>query len=245
MQINPSDGDGDQTISSGLPVRHNAFGRSAERAISLPMILTGSGSANASICRVSDPGSTSPTTSVYATLPIVSERDISVRSGRDDLCLGVLGWCAADSPNQRHQWSGALPLSACSRGVQLTNLGLLAAGTGEGTFLIANPFVNNATIVGINNVDLTTSPPTYRYFASCKKSGANFMIFGPDGCIYSSQPYGVQNHRHQRRLQLCRRAVVADGGVVADRSVAEPCARNIADVHCHAALFQCARSERR
>jgi len=60
-------------------------------------------------------------------------------------------------------------------------------GSGEGTFLIATP-VDAATnsIVGINNVDLTTSPLTLGT-SLATKSGANYLTFGPDGCIYGSQ----------------------------------------------------------
>ena len=40
--------------------------------------------------------------------------------------------------------------------------------------------------IGINNVDLTTSPPSIGT-SFMQKVGANFMVFGPDGCIYTSQ----------------------------------------------------------
>ena len=70
-------------------------------------------------------------------------------------------------------------------GIQLNNLGLLAGGTGAGTFLIATPFVNDA-VFGLDNIDLTTSPLTLGTSLSTK-SGANYLTFGPDGCIYGSQ----------------------------------------------------------
>ena len=40
--------------------------------------------------------------------------------------------------------------------------------------------------IGINNVDLTTSPPSIGT-SFMQQVGASFMVFGPDGCIYTSQ----------------------------------------------------------
>ena len=63
------------------------------------------------------------------------------------------------------------------------------------------------------------------------------MAFGPDGCIYTSQAqYGVQNHGHQRRLQLRHHAVVADAGAVADLGIAKSGAGNVANLQCDAPL---------
>jgi len=70
-------------------------------------------------------------------------------------------------------------------GLQLSNLGLLAGGTGAGTYLIGTPFVDDAT-VGLNEVDLTTSPPTLATGLTTK-AGANYLTIGTDGCIYGSQ----------------------------------------------------------
>lgn len=52
-------------------------------------------------------------------------------------------------------------------------------------FLIENPFLNG-TAGGIDSLDLTTNPPT-RSTSFATASGANFMTFGPDGCIYAAQ----------------------------------------------------------
>jgi hypothetical protein len=70
-------------------------------------------------------------------------------------------------------------------GIQLNNFGLLAGGPGAGTYLIATPFANGS-IVGINSVDLTTSPLTTAT-ALTTQMGANYLTIGTDGCIYGSQ----------------------------------------------------------
>ena len=142
-------------------------------------------STNASIWRVSDPGGTSPSTSVYATLPSSPNATLAFAPGGT-----IYAWAFSSDVPKVAQISGTNgPTTAdCQRapGDTAYNLGLLAGGTGDGTFLIATPFANDA-VVGINNVDLTTSPPTSGHFASRTKSGANFLTFGPDGCIYGSQ----------------------------------------------------------
>ena len=69
--------------------------------------------------------------------------------------------------------------------IRLSNLGLLAGGSGAGTFLIATPFVNDA-VFGLDDIDLTTSPLSLGTSLSTK-SGANYLTFGPDGCIYGSE----------------------------------------------------------
>ena len=111
-------------------------------------------------------------------------------------------------------------------------------GPGAGTFLIANPFVNNVSL-GIDNVDLTTNPPTLGTLFA-KNGGANYMTFGPDGCIYAAQlttVFKITDYR--RQLQLCFFAGVSDAGAVANLSVAESGARNVANLRCDAALCDC------
>ena len=183
LQINPSNGEVIQTDSSGLTCSTVLAIDPLSQDLFTDDSCSGSGSDNASIFRISDPSSTTPTTSVYATLTGTPNATLAFAPGGT-----IYAWADTGVP-QITEVSGtngpATPTVSPLGGVQLANLGLLAAGTGEGTSLIANPFVNNATI-GINNVDLTTSPPSIGT-SFMQKVGANFMTFGPDGCIYTSQ----------------------------------------------------------
>src|SRR5208283_4817112 len=75
-------------------------------------------------------------------------------------------------------------------GINVSSLGMLASGqlsNGDATSLIETPFTaSTGTPLGIKNVDLTTSPPTIGTSFSTA-GGANFMTFGPDGCVYAAQ----------------------------------------------------------
>jgi kumamolisin len=184
LQINPSNGEVIQTVSSGLTCLSTLSIDPLSQDLFTDDTCSGSGSDNASIWRISDPSGASPTTSVYATLTGTPNATLAFAPGGT-----IYAWALSGGIPQITEVSGTngpvTPTVTPLGGVQLANLGLLAAGTGEGTSLIANPFVNNATI-GINNVDLTTSPPSIGT-SFMQKVGANYMVFGPDGCIYTSQ----------------------------------------------------------
>jgi Pro-kumamolisin, activation domain/Bacterial Ig-like domain (group 1) len=139
---------------------------------------------NSSIWRVSDPGGGSPSTSVYTTLP--GGPNATVAFAPDGT---IYAWNFNGSVVDVDQVSGtngpATPTVSALPGLQLANLGLLAGGTDDGTFLVGTPFANNA-VVGIDEIDLTTNPPTLATGLTTK-AGANYLTVGPDGCIYGSQ----------------------------------------------------------
>ncbi|MGA6974416.1 MAG: Ig-like domain-containing protein, partial [Candidatus Binatus sp.] len=140
--------------------------------------------ANDSVWRVSDPGGASPSTSVYTTLSPGPNATLAFAPGGT-----IYAWTYTGSEVNVAEISGTngptTPTVTTLPGLQLANLGLLAGGTGAGTYLIGTPFVDGAT-VGINEVDLTSSPPTLAT-ALTTKAGANFLTIGTDGCIYGSQ----------------------------------------------------------
>ena len=144
LQINPSNGDVIQTVSSGLTCSTVLSVDPLSQDLFTDDTCSGSGSDNASIFRISDPSGASPTTSVYATLTGTPNATLAFAPGGT-----IYAWAFSGGVPQITQVSGtngpATPTVSPLGGVQLANLGLLAAGTGEGTSLIANPFVNNAT----------------------------------------------------------------------------------------------------
>jgi len=184
MQLDPTTGAVTRTISAGLTCPTTISIDPLSGDLFTDDTCTGSGSDNASIWRVASPGGASPTTSVYTTLPGTPNATLAFAPG------GTLYvWALVSGEVNVAEVSGTNdptpPTVSVLPGLQLSNLGLLAGGTGAGTFLIGTPYVNNAT-VGINSIDLTTSPPSLgTSFATA--SGANFMTFGPDGCIYAAQ----------------------------------------------------------
>ena len=183
MQIDPSNGTVTRTIASGIP---------CPTAISIDPLSgdlftddTCTGAfANGSIWRVSGPGGGSPSTSVYTTLATGPNATLAFAPGGT-----IYGWAIESDVPRIAEISGTNgptpPTVSVLPGIQLNNLGLLAGGPGAGTFLIATPFVNDA-VFGLDNIDLTTSPLTLGTSLSTK-SGANYLTFGPDGCIYGSQ----------------------------------------------------------
>jgi len=184
MQIDPSTGAVTRTISAGLTCPTTISIDPVSQDLFTDDTCTGSGSDNASIWRVSSPGSATPSTSVYTALPATPNATLAFAPGGT-----IYVWAIVNGAATVAKVSGTNapmpPTISVLPGLQVSNLGLLAGGPGAGTFLIATPFVSGAT-VGIDDVDLTTSPPTLgTSFATT--SGANFMTFGPDGCIYASQ----------------------------------------------------------
>jgi hypothetical protein len=183
-QIDPSNGSVIKTVSSPLTCPTTISIDPLSGDLFTDDICSGAGSDNASIWRVAGPGGASPTTSVYATLPGTPNATLAFAPGGT-----IYAWAIVDGEVMVAEVSGTNgptpPTINVLPGLQLSSLGLLAGGTGAGTFLIGTPYVNNAT-VGINSIDLTTSPPSLSTsFATA--SGANFMTFGPDGCVYASQ----------------------------------------------------------
>ena len=147
--------------------------------IPAPAAATG----NASIWRVQSPAS-SPTTTVYATLPSKPNATLAFGPGGT-----IYVWNDAQIAKVTGTNVGGTPTISNLPGFQLNNLGLLAGGTAtngmDATFLIENPYLNG-TAGGIDSLDLTTTPPT-RSTSFATALGANFMTFGPDGCLYVSQ----------------------------------------------------------
>ena len=182
MQLDPSNGTVMRTISSGLSCPTTISIDPLSEDLFTDDTCT-EGFANASVWRVSSPGGASPSTSVYTTLPNTPNATLAFAPGGT-----IYAWTFTGSEVNVAKVSGtnATPTTvSVLPEIQLSNLGLLAGGSGEGTFLIATPFVNDA-VFGLDNVDLTTSPLTLGTPLSTK-SGANYLTFGPDGCIYGSQ----------------------------------------------------------
>jgi hypothetical protein len=146
----------------------------------------GGGGTNASLWRIASPA-TSPTLSVYATLPTAPNANIGFAPNGtmyvwgDSQAVQVTG---TNGPNP--------PVVTTIPSLGLYYLGLLAYGSqvnGDAKFLIANLPANFSVNPNVptttNVVDLTTSPPTIGATIIANGGGGN-MINGPDGCIYMS-----------------------------------------------------------
>jgi hypothetical protein len=183
LQLNPSNGTATRTISSSV-ICPTAISIDPLSGDLFTADTCTQSYANDSIWRVSDPSGASPSTSVYTTLSPGPNATVAFAPGGT-----IYAWTFTGSEVNVAEISGTngptTPTVSTLPGLQLANLGLLAGGSGAGTYLIGTPFVDGAT-VGINEVDLTASPPTLAT-ALTTKAGANFLTIGTDGCIYGSQ----------------------------------------------------------
>jgi Pro-kumamolisin, activation domain/Bacterial Ig-like domain (group 1) len=160
---------------------------------------SGAGSDNPALWRISNPSSTTPTTSVYTNLP---------GTPNATLAFAPSGTIYAWAFNEPDAASGGIPtiaqISSTSGpttptvsllpNLQVAALGLLADGeqsNGDAQTLFLNPF--NPTLnqaLGTTGLDLTTSPPSTSV-TLVSKTGAVAMAFGPGGCIYAALPDNV------------------------------------------------------
>ena len=138
LQINPSNGEVIQTVSSGLTCSTVLSVDPLSEDLFTDDSCSGNGSDNASIFRISDPSGASPTTSVYATLTGTPNATLAFAPGGT-----IYAWALSGGIPQITEVSGtngpATPTVSPLGGVQLANLGLLAAGTGEGTIANRKP----------------------------------------------------------------------------------------------------------
>ena len=181
-QIDPSNGNVIATAASNLTCPTTISIDPLSGDLFTDDSCSGGGTDNASIWRVHSPAA-SPTTTVYTTLPTTPNATLAFGPGGT-----IYVWNDAQIAKVSGTNVTGPPTISNLPGFQLNNLGLLAGGTqpnGDATFLIENPFLNG-TAGGIDSLDLTTTPPT-RSTTFATASGANFMTFGPDGCLYAAQ----------------------------------------------------------
>ena len=182
-QINPSNGNVIATTASNLTCPTTISIDPLSGDLFTDDSCSGGGSDNASIWRVHSPAA-SPSTTVYGTLPSTPNATLAFGPGGT-----IYVWNDAQIAKVSGTNVAGTPTISDLPGFQLNYLGLLAGGTAtngmDATFLIENPYLNG-TAGGIDSLDLTTTPPT-RSTSFATASGANFMTFGPDGCLYAAQ----------------------------------------------------------
>ena len=178
MQLDPSTGAVTRTISANLTCPSLISIDPLSGDLFTDDSCSGAGSDNPGIFRVSGPGGASPSTSTYATLPTTPNATLAFTPGGT-----FYVWADTEVAQVTGTNGPTTPAITVLPGIQIGNLGLLAGGAGDGTFLIGSPLVGGVGI-GFNQIDLTTNPPTVgTEFAN---SGAYYATFGPDGCIYGS-----------------------------------------------------------
>ncbi|MGH7878039.1 MAG: hypothetical protein ACREQD_00930, partial [Candidatus Binataceae bacterium] len=195
MQLNPTNGTIIQTVSAGL---------TCPEAISLDPLsgdlftddsCGGGGSNNPALWRISGLPS-SPTTTVYATLPNTTNANIAFAPSGD-----MYIWDAGQGAEVTGTSGPNPPVVSVIPGLGQSFLGMLAFGmqpNGDANYLVSN-FPGNTTVTPnipatTSVFDLTVSPPTVGTAIINSGStngvvagGASNLIVGPDGCIYAAQ----------------------------------------------------------
>ena len=178
FQLNPSNGDIIESVSSGL---------TCPTVLSVDPLPETSSPTTAALAPVritlrsaAFPAGSAPTTSVYAKLPATPNANLAF-TPEEQFTPGhhgrytpdkVTGTNGPTPPTVIPLGECNSPISGCWRAVPAWHLPNRKS-------------IREQRNVGINNVDLTTSPLTLA--TSLHHLGANIMIFGPDGCIYTSQ----------------------------------------------------------
>ncbi len=150
---------------------------------------SGAGSDNPAMWRIAGPDSATPKTTVYANMPGTPNANISFAPSGT-----IYAWAISGTAPRIAQVSGTngpvKPTVSILPNIQLAALGMLASGTqanGDAQTLFLNPF--DAILNQAWASAPPTSPPTRPAPASrwLTDTGANNMIFGPDGCVYAAQ----------------------------------------------------------
>ncbi|MDD2768979.1 MAG: protease pro-enzyme activation domain-containing protein, partial [Methylococcus sp.] len=193
FQINPADGSVIRTVASGLtcPGYISIDPRSGD--LFTDDSCGGGGSDNPSVWRISDPGGASPSVSVYTTLTGTPNGTLAFAPSGAIYAWSVFGGKAGIT-----QISGtngpATPAVTPLSGISTTYLGVLARGqqANSDAESLALSFAADGNIPGgIGIMDLTTSPPSLSSTLLTGNAGANYLIVGPDMCIYAAMGNAV------------------------------------------------------
>ena len=141
-------------------------------------ICSGSGSDNASLWRISNPASATPTLSVYATLPATPNGWISIApDGTIYMPQTLLGGAGAPivaiSGTDKPQPATVTSMPDVTTGYWVSVAETLPGGAAKSLIVSQNNVVRLA--------DITTDPPTYTDLIT---NGPGMI--GPDGCLYVS-----------------------------------------------------------
>jgi Bacterial Ig-like domain (group 1)/Thrombospondin type 3 repeat len=190
LQIDPSTGAVLHTVASGLTCPTTIAVDPLSGDLFTDDTCSGSGSDNPSIFRISNPAGSSPTTSVYTTLPGTPNATLAFAPSGT-----MYVWAVTASGAQIAKVSGtngpSTPTVSILPGLSVGFLGLLAEGmqsNGDADFLILNFPPNGNVPGGIGIADLTINPPTLStVLVSGGVTNNNLFALGPDGCLYTAQ----------------------------------------------------------
>ena len=180
VELDPTTGAVKRTLVSNLPCSQGLVVDPLSGDLFFDGQCFGAGSNNPNLFRVRNPGSTTPTLEVYATLPGSPNGQIAF-SPRGTIYV-VVNYLLANPPVYRVSGTNVPgPPTVTDTGVVSNywlNIGNVAAN-GEATALVTLNVENN--VGRLKLTDLTTTPP--RVLATMAE-GSGGGVIGPDGCLY-------------------------------------------------------------
>jgi kumamolisin len=151
---------------------------------------SGAGSDNGSIWRIANPGSATPTTSVYASTPGVNG-GLSFAPGGTLYAISYIDNAIAAIDGTSSASPGTINLL---QGISGAALGIVAEGPQSNvdatTLTLAAAPAADAFAPGIRSFDITGTPATATSLVM-QNGYANVQILGPDGCQYASMAVAV------------------------------------------------------
>ena len=183
-EVNPTSGALVRTVATSITCASFLATDPASGDLFVDDSCGGGGSDNPSIWRIADPGSATPTTTVYATTS-GTNGGLAFASGGTLYALDYFGTglskiagTAAATPGQRTQLNGMVSPA-------LDILALGAGPNGDATTLVAGTAaISGGLPAGIKIYDATTTPLNAKAML-VNNAFATVDLLGPDGCLYA------------------------------------------------------------
>lgn len=184
LEVNPANGALVRTVASSITCASFLATDPASGDLFVDDSCGGGGSDNPSIWRIANPGSATPTTTVYATTS-GTNGGMSFAPGGTLYTLDYLGTglskiagTGAATPGQRTQLNGVVSPA----------LDVLALGAGTNgdaaTLIVGTAAINGGLPAGMKIYDATTTPITAKAML-VNNAFATVDLLGPDGCLYA------------------------------------------------------------
>ena len=217
MEINPTTGVNVRTVASAITCASYLTTDPVSGDLFVDDSCGGAGSDNPSIWRIANPGSVTPTTSVYATTS-GTNGGLAFASGGTLYAIDYYGTglskiagTSAPTPGQRTQLNGVV-----SPALDIAALGAGAGGDAKTLVLGTNAVVGGLP-AGMKIFDATTTPITPKTML-VNNAFATVDILGPDGCLYAGMittVYKITNADGSCPLNVNQPALALSPAVVA------------------------------
>ena len=189
-EINPATGAVVRTVASSITCASFIATDPLSGDLFVDDSCSGAGSDNGSIWRINNPGSATPTTTVYATTPGVNG-GVTFSTGGTLYVLDYLANGVAKITGTNKPQPATLSVLPGLQNVALNVVAMGAQPNGDAKTLVIGTAPDASGFpAGIKAFDTTTNPVTTSSML-VNNAYANVQIIGPDGCQYASMAVAV------------------------------------------------------